>query len=237
MKPLRFHTLRQFSISKLHRLQDTQIKLHTYIEHQTPKRLRRIVGPPPARETLRTSLRRSVDVLLRPDEECHQRKKRRVSEYIQDWLDLSDFVNGESYVPDDPKAIVHHCWDPKRCKPCCETRAVAVDKAVVLMGNAFYGRLDATPAESTWTHTINNCKQGILRRHCGGMGLDSFTYDSSVPLPPQAEVDGEAISPSYHVDQNKTRGARTSSYYKSQELHDELAIITLPLDEFDHKLL
>ena len=47
IKPLRRHTLRQFGISKLYKHQDIQVKMQTYIDFVVPKRLRRIVAPPP----------------------------------------------------------------------------------------------------------------------------------------------------------------------------------------------
>eukprot|EP00959_Pyramimonas_sp_CCMP1952_P158356 3311752-Pyramimonas_sp.AAC.1 len=92
------------------------------------------------------------------------------SQHVKDLMELIAMANGD--LTSD--RWVHHCWDATRNRPCCASRAEAVQKMTVATVHALYGSSDPRPAESRWTHLLPSFKRTLVRRLLHRVGIDCF---------------------------------------------------------------
>lgn len=241
---LRPHTMRHFAIANLHRQHTVQDQVLRLLEMTIPRKVRRRVGAPPT--DLRGSLRSFVSIVFTPEEGYHKRgnKKDTPSGQAADLESLCLMVNGELCSTD----WVHHCWDSRRQRPCCDSQEQAVDKTLVAVVNSMFGKADPLPAESRWTNTLCNFQKSLLRRAVYKVGLSCFhadglreagrvsgrdqLHDQQQHPPADNEAAGD-----FYKELNASRVSKTLAYYSKDENFHELAVLVNVLRILDSMLL
>lgn len=128
---LKYHTMRLFSIAKNSKRESEQQRLVTYLQTAVPRKVRRIVGPPPPLDDSKTSLAAVSRILFDTDAKYHQRKDGRLREKIYDITEFARFANGDL----QSRFIEHYCWCVDSQRPCCRSSKEAAEKAFILANN------------------------------------------------------------------------------------------------------
>lgn len=231
---LREHTMRHFSISKMHRLDNVRTRMLCNMESLVAQKFRRQVGPPPEGTI---TLAVFIKVVFEMDEGYH-RRGHDLSGHSQRWHDLDrlgKLVNG-SLLGDQ---IVHHCWDSGSSQPCCESKSEALEKATVAIVDALMSHTDPVPAESRWTHLLGNLRKTLLRKAVHGVGLKSFEHacPGGAGHEERVDVDSEAIGGGVGEAANRIRAKRVTDYYRDESNMHKLAVFVAVLGAYDRTLL
>ena len=89
------HTLRLHSCARMHKLPSTAAKMLAFIEIAVHKDTDRVVGPPPAPETLGDSLEIRVDMIHKPDQlHHHTGRNGQLSIRMKDLLEWESSMTG-----------------------------------------------------------------------------------------------------------------------------------------------
>lgn len=234
VRALRTHTMRHFSLANLVRLVGLRSHMLRWLEEQVPSMFaRRVVGPRPT--DMPGDLGKFIDILYKPSDPYHDRKKGRKSQRSNDLAFLKEMLNGNVLG-----VWEHYCFDPQSGKPCCESLSESREKTVRAVINFFQGEAEPIPAEARWTHTLSNFKKTLMRKAIYSMGVKCFPGGASGwedGLVAQIQdVDGQAME-DYADNLNKTRLSKTLAYFNDTSTFPELAILTLVLDTVDTHLL
>lgn len=223
-------TLRLYGGAKLSKKQSTQQQIQAFVDWAGRNKIMRVVGPPPAPDSLRGSFLIAAKILYK-DYDAEQDK--RSNQFIEDVMRLAVFANGEL----QDEYLVHHCWDAERQCPCCRDDEETAEKGTRYCNDALFSRADDLPAESTWTHVRKALKMTILRRMAWNIGLDAFTIGvKEIDHAPTIVVDGEAVeNPIYKID--NTRLMRLCEFFRDRKKQDDMIVMAALVDLYDSKLL
>ena len=156
------------------------------------------------------------------------------SQIVKDIRELCLLLNGDisSGVP------IHHCYDHRTGRPCCESREQSVEKVCIASVHALYGTQDPRPAESTWTNVLINQKKTLLRRLTHRLGIDCFThYAEDVDLGPAPEGPMDEGTSDYWKYVFRCRAKKVKEYYESERNMYELVVFVAVLEAADGHLL
>lgn len=218
IKTLRAHTVHHFSVANLYRVHNVQHRMLSKLETLVASMVRRRIGVAP--DVGEGALHRFVDILFMPDRDQRQHDDRAAPAQQQDLLALCRMVNGDVRGVES----VHWCWDSDTRTPCCRNHEEVVEKTLVAVVNALFGKADPVPAESRWTHTLANFKKTLLRKVVHNVGLACFSGDGSQ-------------EPTIHQIVHRARIAKTMSYYGDEGQMHELIVLTVLLQVVDSTLL
>ena len=84
-------------------------------------RLRRRVQRP---GHVRVSLKRATNYLFEPDAPYHQRKKKKVPEFVEVLNKLAKYATGDLVEAKTSDKIWHDCYDEETGQPCCNNEAM-----------------------------------------------------------------------------------------------------------------
>eukprot|EP00959_Pyramimonas_sp_CCMP1952_P185986 3888828-Pyramimonas_sp.AAC.1 len=207
------------------------------IEKLTESKLHREVGPaPPFPDTLEAV----TDTLYDLTAEHHERKSKDgaiigESQLIKDLKELVAMCNGSLSAD----TWTHYCWDPVLQRPCCSSRADAVEKMTVAVVHAMYGSSDPRPAESRWTHLLQSFKRTLIRRVVHKIGLDCFVETAPVDDGNEAThvtVEDEG-SDEYFKHLIRVRTRKVKDYSANDLNMHQLVVYTAILEISDSNLL
>ena len=230
VRGLKPHTMMQYCISKLYRLQTTYTKMTTWLEARLAK-VRRLKCEAPSSHTSLT-LATVCDILYGLSSKSHLRKDGKHSRQYLDLQAAIGMFNGS--LKDE---IVHYCWDSETQAPCCTSPAETAEKCLRAAVDSMFGTADPIPGESTWTHVLPNFRRTLYRRCLFRLGLDCFTLQ-----PPKDHADFVDISAGEASEKLREllHGARIKkvrTYYDDDATFHDLAVLTVSVGIFDKHLL